>query len=66
MNIAARSRTHFAREVDLDELAEAAAIVVAQRLRVAERLQQRVRCEHMSTRCEHTLDMERRHNGVRT
>ena len=50
MNIERRARTHFAGEVDLDELAETAAIVVAQRLRVAERLQQRVRCEHMGTR----------------
>ena len=57
MNIELRARTHFAGEVDLNELAEAAAIVVAQRLRVAERLQQRVRCEHMGTRCEQTLDM---------
>ena len=40
---------HFAGEVDLDELAEATAIVVAQRFRVAERLQQRVRCKHEST-----------------
>ena len=43
-----KTATHFVVEVNLDELSEATGVVVANRLRVSERLEQRVGCKKQS------------------